>query len=336
MEWLLQLNFVLLGYREYRMADGPEGRTIQAVPGSGLGILADVSASSFSDATPLNSLDPDVRRRIEEGELLVITKTKAYSTVHRRARMDYVGVRIISPEGQVVGEARLIGLFTSKAYMEPASKTPLLHHKLEQIIAAEDLIPGSHDYKQVIELFESFPRDELFQATTEELRQLVVGLLQLEKHGGIRVLLRKDLYGRQVSIVVALPREKFSASLRKRLQEMFRERFGGTSIDYHLSLGETESARIFFTVHVETGRPDPRDPVRGAGGGGRAARAHVGRRPARPPDRRSSGPSAGRCSPRSYGPRFPDYYKTTETDWAQVAMDVASLEQLSQRHATAS
>ena len=84
--------------------------------------------------------------------------------------MDYVGVRIISPEGQVVGEARLIGLFTSKAYMEPAAKTPLLHHKLEQIIAAEDLIPGSHDYKQVVELFESFPRDELFQATTEELR----------------------------------------------------------------------------------------------------------------------------------------------------------------------
>jgi glutamate dehydrogenase len=119
-EWLLQLNFVLLGYREYRMADGPEGRTIQAVPGSGLGILADVSSSAFSDATPLNSLDPDIRRRIEEGELLVITKTKAYSTVHRRARMDYVGVRIVSPEGQVVGEARLIGLFTSKAYMERA------------------------------------------------------------------------------------------------------------------------------------------------------------------------------------------------------------------------
>src|SRR4029077_3946003 len=104
-EWLLQLNFVLRAYREYRMADGPEGRTIQTVPGSGLGILADVSSSAFSDATPLNSLDPDIRRRIEEGELLVITKTKAYSTVHRRARMDYVGVRIVSPDGQVVGEA---------------------------------------------------------------------------------------------------------------------------------------------------------------------------------------------------------------------------------------
>ena len=326
-EWLLHMNFVLLGYREYLMQDGPDGRSIQAVPSSGLGILADVATSAFADATPLNSLEPDVRRRIEEGELLVITKTKAYSTVHRRARMDYVGVRIISPDGQVAGEARLIGLFTSKAYMEPASKTPLLHHKLEQIIANEDLIPGSHDYKQAVELFESFPRDELFQASTEELRGLVVGLLQLEKHGGIRVLMRKDLYGRQVSIVVALPREKFSATLRKRLQEMFRERFGGSSVDYHLSLGETESARIFFTVHVEPGVQIPEIPYE-------ELEEEVERLARTWDDDLVDnltdllGPERGPMLAARYGSRFPDYYKTTETDWAQVAMDVVSLEQL--------
>ena len=137
----------------------------------------------------------------------------------------------------------------------------------EQILAAEDLIPGSHDYKSAVELFGSFPKDELFQASTEELRRLVVGLLQLEKHGGIRVLVRKDIFGRQVTIVVALPREKFSATLRKRLQQMFLERFHGHSVDYNLSLGETESARIFFTERLPLlggrssgagcGRPSP-------------------------------------------------------------------------------
>ncbi|MDP9184251.1 MAG: NAD-glutamate dehydrogenase [Actinomycetota bacterium] len=326
-DWLLQLNFVFLGYREYRLADGPTGRTIQAVPASGLGILCDVSTSSFADATPLDSLDPEVRRRIEEGELLVITKTKAYATVHRRARMDYVGVRILDPDGTIVGEARLIGLFTSKAYMEPAAKTPLLHHKLDQIIRAEDLIPGSHDYKEVVELFESFPRDELFHGTSEELRALVVGLLQFEKHGGIRVLVRKDLYGRQVSIVVALPREKFSAPLRKRLQDMFQARFNGTSVDYHLSLGETESARIFFTVHVEPGQQIPEIPYE-------ELEAEV-ERLARTWDddlldhlSAHFGPDRGPMLAVEYGPRFPDYYKVAETDWEQVAMDVDRLERL--------
>jgi len=326
-DWLLQLNFVFLGYREYRLADGPSGRTIQAVPGSGLGILSDVSTSSFADATPLDTLDPEIRRRIEEGELLVITKTKAYATVHRRARMDYVGVRIVNPQGLIVGEARLVGLFTSKAYMEPAAKTPLLHHKLEQIITTEDLIPGSHDYKEVVELFESFPRDELFQATGEELRRLVVGLLQLEKHGGIRVLVRKDLYGRQVSVVVALPREKFSGSLRRRLQEMFMARFHGTSVDYHLSLGETESARIFFTVHVEPGTQIPEIPYE-------ELEAEVEQLARTWEDDLLDhligvfGPERGPVLAAEYGPRFPDYYKVVETDWEQVGIDVSMLERL--------
>ncbi len=326
LEWLLQLNFVLLGYREYELLETKEGRAIRAVSGSGLGILSDVAKSTFSELTLLADLSPDVRNRIEDGELLIYSKTQAYSTVHRRARMDYIGVRKVAPDGSIVGEARLIGLFTSKAYMEPAAKTPLLHHKLEQLIAAEDLIPGSHDYKAVVSLFESFPKDELFQASAEELRGLVAGLLQLEKHGGIRVLIRRDLYGRNVSVVVALPRDRFNADLRKRLQALFLERFHGTTIDYHLSLGETESARIFFTIHVAPGIPIP------------DVRYEELEREVELLSRsweddlldaltRRVGEGRALALMEEYAPRFPDYYKAND-EWDLVVDDVLMLEKL--------
>ena len=326
LDWLLQLNFVLLGYREYELLDTKEGRAIRAVPGSGLGILSNVEKSTFSELTLLSDLTPDVRNRIEDGELLIYSKTQAYSTVHRRARMDYIGVRKVAPDGSIVGEARLIGLFTSKAYMEPAAKTPLLHHKLEQLIAAEDLIPGSHDYKAVVALFESFPKDELFQASAEELRRLVAGLLQLEKHGGIRVLIRRDLYGRNVSVVVALPRDRFNADLRKRLQGLFLERFHGTTIDYHLSLGETESARIFFTIHVAPGIPIP--DVRYE-----ELEQEVERLARTWEDdlldalTRRVGAGRAIALMEEYAPRFPDYYKAND-DWDLVVDDVVMLEKL--------
>jgi glutamate dehydrogenase len=328
LEWLLQLNFVFLGYREYELFDGPDGRAIRAVQGSGLGILSDEGRSAFAGGKPLASLSPALRARIEDGDLLVSSKTNAYSTAHRRARMDYIGVRKVSPEGEILGEARLIGLFTSKAYMEPAAETPLLHHKLEQILAAEDLIPGSHDYKSAVALFESFPKDELFQASSEELRQLVVGLLQLEKHGGIRVLVRRDLYGRSVSVVVALPRDRFNAELRKRLQGLFVERFHGSTVDYHLSLGETESARIFFTVHVDEGVQIPEVPYEELEQAvERLARAweddlldalttRVGR------DR-------ALALVAKYAPRLPDSYKT-KVDWPLIVDDILALEALEQ------
>jgi glutamate dehydrogenase len=326
LDWLLQLNFVLLGYREYELSDTAEGRAIRAVPDSGLGILAEVDTSTFADWTPLSSLAPDIRSRIEDDDLLIYSKTQAYSTVHRRARMDYIGVRKVDADGAIVGEARLIGLFTSKAYMEPATKTPLLHRKLEQVIASEDLIPGSHDYKAVVSLFESFPKDELFQASSEDIRKLVVGLLQLEKHGGIRVLIRRDLYGRNVSVVVALPRDRFNADLRKALQALFLERFHGTTIDYHLSLGETESARIFFTIHIAPGIPIPdvryeelEEEVE------RLARSWeddlldaLTRRVA---------PGRAQALLDEWAPRFPDYYKAND-EWDLVVDDILMLEKL--------
>ena len=81
----------------------------------------------------------------------------------------------------------MIGLFTTKAYAEPASESPLLHRKLQRVLAAEDLIEGSHDYKAAVALFESFPKDELFAAPTEDLRRAVVALLGLHPDQG-RVL----------------------------------------------------------------------------------------------------------------------------------------------------
>jgi glutamate dehydrogenase len=324
-EWLLADNFVLLGYREYDLIDTPQGRALHAAENSGLGILSKVDRSGFAEPVLLSSIEPALRRRIEDGDLLIYSKTNRSATVHRRARMDYIGVRRVAPDGSLIGEARLIGLFTSKAYMEPASKTPLLSRKLEQVLQAEDLFEGSHDYKAAISLFESFPKDELFAASTEELRGLVTGLLQVQKQQGIRVLVRRDLYGRSVSAVVGLPRDRFNAQLRKKLQALFLERFAGTTIDYHLSLGESEFAQIFFTVHVDHGQiPDvPYEELE----------AEV-ERLARTWDDdllqalvAEVGEIKGTALATRWGPRFPEYYRSN-TDWDLIVAEVTRLEAL--------
>jgi glutamate dehydrogenase len=250
LRWLLEENFVFLGYREYRLVDSDEGRALAVEPGSGLGILSKGGWSSYEAPVPLARIEPGLRERIEGGSLLIYSKTNRSSTVHRRARMDYIGIRRVAPAGRIVGETRLVGLFTSKAYAEPASRTPLLQRKLAQIVEAEDLLEGSHDYKAVVALFESFPKDELFSATVDELRRSIMSLLALEETGRVRLLVRRDPFGRGVSLLVALPRERFSAELRQRLQRLFMRRFHGSTVDYHLSLGESRLAMIHFTVHV--------------------------------------------------------------------------------------
>src|SRR5919197_283687 len=325
LEWLLDQNFVFLGYREYDLLDLPEGRALAVVPESGLGILSKTTWSAYERPVLLETIEPNLRGRIEGGDQLIYSKTNRPSTVHRRARMDYTGVRRVDPSGRIVGELRLVGLFTSKAYAEPAARTPLLQRKLSRIIEAEELYPGSHDYKAVVSLFESFPKDELFAATWEELRPQLMGLLELQERPRVRMFLRRDLYGRSASVLVALPRDRFSPELEHRLAKLFQKRFGATRVDAATTIGDDGLARLHVTVHAgevgvrEVDELELEDEVV------ELARTWDDRLDVRLQE--VHGRDAGHTLFERWAPRFPDYYRSaTPIDLA--VRDVERFEEL--------
>ena len=249
LQWLTDDSFIYLGYREYRIDGAGDDAAISIVPGSGLGILSDDTRSKFQQPVPVTALEPDVRARIFGGPLLLISKTSRETTIHRQARMDYIGVKRVDAGGNVVGELRLLGLFTSKAYSESARQIPLVRRKLDAIMRWEDLIAGSHDYKAVVELFDSFPKDELFAAPAQELRATIMSLAAMQEERNVRVFVRTDPGQKTVWVIVALPRDRVTTELRLRLEHLLEFRFGGVVADYELSFG-TDPARFHFTIHV--------------------------------------------------------------------------------------
>jgi glutamate dehydrogenase len=319
LEWLLADHFIMLGYREYKIADD----TISVVPGSGLGILADEASSAFARPRALSELPADLRERVLEGDLLIVSKTNRLSTVHRRVRMDYVGVRKIAHDGRVSGEARMLGLFTTKAYAEPASQTPLLNRKLRQILRHEDLIEGSHDYKAAVSLFDSFPKDELFSASTNDLRRAVVELLSLEGDR-VRLLGRRASDERSVSLIAALPAARYDAELLDAFSALLRERFGTEAVDAQTVLGEGERVRVHVTVHAPGGVPDvslrelEQELISLARTWDDDVRERLVAR---------HGPARGRELAARWAPRFPEYYRAS-VDPSLVVADVACFERL--------
>jgi glutamate dehydrogenase len=253
LEWLLDDNFVFLGYRQYDIEGIDGDKTVKARTASGLGILHDNGVEP--SAVLLSELPPYVRDRYVDGDLVVITKTNRKATVHRGARMDYVGVRRAGSDGKTITEHRLLGLFTSKAYMSAASEIPVLRRKLDQILKDQDLIEGSHDYKSVVQLFDSFPKDDLFSGSVESLGDTLSALTAAEDSERVRLFVRRDALRRSVSILVMVPRDRFNSRLRQELQQLFKEAYGGRTVDYRLSLGESGDARIHFSVWTEGGGP---------------------------------------------------------------------------------
>lgn len=248
--WLRDAGFVFLGYRAYRLEE-QKGEQVGLVEGgSGLGVLRDEGASSFASPRPIAQLPERQRKALEEGPVLIISKTNSISTVHRRARMDYIGVKRLDEDGRVMGERRFIGLFTSGAYSEKADRIPILRKKLDRILEDSGVAEGSHDYKEIHTIFNSLPKEELFLTSSEEIGEDVRTVLTTFDSDEVRVSLRRDPLQRGASIMVILAKERFSGEVRKRIEDAFVEVLDGEVLNYHLALGEGDQARMHFYMAV--------------------------------------------------------------------------------------
>lgn len=251
LRWLRDGAFVFLGYREYDLVNVEDEKAVLVQPGSGLGVLRNEAESQFAVPVPVRALEPGLRERVVGGPMLIISKTNATATVHRLARMDYIGVKKVSEEGEVIGEHRFVGLFTSKAYGEPAESIPILRTKLVELLDSAGVREGSHDYKEINTIFNSLPKEELFLTSAEEIGADIQLVLRSYNTEDVRVTLRPDPLNRGVSLMVILPKEKFSGQARKSIEEALVGRFGAEVLNYHLSLGAGDQARLHFYLAIE-------------------------------------------------------------------------------------
>ena len=113
--------------------DGANGM-LEPVKGSGLGVLADETARVIGRSGERSGLTAEVREFLNSPEPLIVTKSAARSLVHRRAHMDYIGIKTFDAGGAFVGERRFVGLFTSSAYSAQPRTIPLLRRKLEAVM----------------------------------------------------------------------------------------------------------------------------------------------------------------------------------------------------------
>ncbi len=246
LRWLRDGGFVFLGYRGYDLVDIEGGRAIVVEPGSGLGVLRNEAESSYAEPVLVSDLRPGIRDLLEGGPNLIISKTNALSTVHRLARMDYIGIKQLSSEGQVLGEHRFIGLFTSKAYSEEAEKIPILRRKLQVILDGASASEGSHDYKEIKTIFSSMPKEELFVSTVEQIGADVQIVLTSYHTDDVRVTVREDPFRRGFSVMVIIPKDRFSGDVRRAIEEALVRYLQADVLNYHLTLGEGDQARLHF------------------------------------------------------------------------------------------
>ena len=189
-----------------------------------------------------------------EPELMIITKDNQRSRVHRPAYLDYIAFRIFDTEHRVIGERRFLGLFSSSAYSESVSRVPVLRQKAAAIIARSGYSEASHGGKAITDVLETYPRDEFFQTPVPELAAIVEKVAHLKERRQVRMFVRRDPYGRYLSCLIYLPRDRYTTAVRRRMEDILTRALGGASVEYTARVTESVLARLHLVVRMPVGK----------------------------------------------------------------------------------
>ncbi len=249
LRWLEDRHFTFLGAREYDLRRDGSALSLVAREGSGLGILRGTAQTTETQ------LPPEAVALLHEDELVLVTKAMTRATVHRPAWLDYIAVKRFGADGQLAGESRFLGLYTSAAYSAAVQDIPQVRQRAAQVMHNAGVVPDSHAAKALQTILDSYPRDELFQITTAELSDHAIGILRLQERQRTRLFLRRDPFGRFTSAQVFVPRDRYNTELRVKVGNELMTALDGQSLEFTPMLTDSPMARIHYLVRAASHAP---------------------------------------------------------------------------------
>jgi len=251
LQWLLADNFTFLGVRNYTL----ENDELKPDFETALGIMRQRELRVLRRGTELLEMTPEIMAFLKEPRPLIVAKANIHARVHRRVYLDYIGIKHFDGAGNLIGEQRIVGLFTSTAYTRAAHGIPYLRRKLTAVEARAGFDPGSHSGKALANVLEHYPRDELFQVDEETLYQNALAIMQLDERPRVRVLPRRDRFDRFVSVLVYVPRERYDSVIRGRIGDYLASTFVGRVSAYYPFFPEGPLVRVHFIIGRSGGAP---------------------------------------------------------------------------------
>lgn len=260
LQWMRDGNFTFLGYREYEFRERGDKKVLCEVENRRLGIFKKLEEPA--EPTPEAAFNEGKQKFYQGPNFLTFAKSSVKSRVHRAAYSDYVTVKRYDGDGQVIGEAAFMGLYTSPVYTESPVKIPIIRRKMASVMEFSGLAPQSHDGKTLRRTLDTFPRDELFQSNTRELFETVIGVLSMNERAHIRLFMRRDPFGKFVTATVYVPRDQFSSDVRELICTHIATAVNAEDSDFTTYFSESILARVHFVFRVSPDEPVEFDAAR--------------------------------------------------------------------------
>lgn len=248
LRWLVDNHFTFLGYREYEFMTRGSEQILREVPERRLGIFR-LKAGEAAESQ-VDEINAGVSRFHLTPYAITFSKSSVRARVHRQAYSDYVVVKRFNHAGEVCGEGRFLGLYTSVVYTLAPNHIPLLREKVARVFERSNLNPASHDGKALQQILDTFPRDELLLANSDELYETVTGVARINERYMVRLFMRPDNYGKFINCLVYVPRDVFTTKIRLQIQELIGAAIQSQECEFITSFSESILARVYIVFKI--------------------------------------------------------------------------------------
>ncbi|CAM3968442.1 NAD-glutamate dehydrogenase [Ectopseudomonas alcaliphila] len=259
LNWLLDNHFTFLGYEEFTVAPTADGGRMVYDEKSLLGLSKRLRTGLTAEEL---HIEPESVAYLHEPQLLSFAKAAVPSRVHRPAYPDFVSIRELDAKGNVVKECRFMGLYTTSVYAESVWNIPYIRRKVDVIKQRSGFDSSAHLGKELAQVLEVLPRDDLFQTPVDDLFNTALAIVQIQERNKIRVFLRRDPYGRFCYCLAYVPRDVYSTETRVKIQQVLMERLQATDCEFWTFFSESVLARVQFILRVDPKNKTQIDPVR--------------------------------------------------------------------------
>ena len=247
--WLAKHNFTMLGYRYYQLTESKGKHVITPDCSSSLGIMKN---STNNAPYNLANLAISSREELLSTSTLLLTKSATKSRVHRPANIDYIGIKMFDANNNVIAEHRFIGLYASSIYNLSVLSIPLIGDKIHNVLHASRYHVNNHSYKALINILETYPRDEIIQSSEEQILHCALEVLHIHDSDQVKLFIRKDLFGRYYSCLAYVSKERYNTLLREKTQQVLADYLGSTEeVEFNTYFSEGNMARTHYLVHVD-------------------------------------------------------------------------------------
>ena len=234
--WLVDDNFVFMGFMEYRLgADGPE-----PVAETRLGLNRVEHASNGGSAP----FPRDAEAWLERPGLVYLGKGEEEAGIHRPGKIDQIAVHL-----QFEEEDRVLlftGLYTHKAISTEVGRIPILREKLDLVLKSHIALEGSQLHRRLERAFRAIPVEFLFGANIEAIQGAIRLIMAADESQETGVHLLVDDACRTAFVILSLPRENYDDEVRQLASRRLMAIMGANYMDYRLAFGPSGNVVLQF------------------------------------------------------------------------------------------